>query len=1360
MIEAGDIESLRYRVAEKQIVDAKAQAGNIVGLAASQGLDAEGVVDQYRKQQVRTDVAVNGGHTAAYLGDVLGDYDITASEALVVSRAAQLRQMAEERLARRDDDGFLSSTGQLGEWFGWAMTLGWAESVLGVHEDNVEKYQELFLIQDTQEFTKRVTELLDEAEEAGWFTEDNWMFLQDKIFEMEEMGFSPTTKASRVLDTLFAGFEGLNLATKVVPAITKGGRALTNVTTGATGAAASTVTPTVAAQAASAQSTVFSDLMKINHGSLVPREAVEQRATEMATELAKSNSVSYIGHSLKVDELQNYVVKVQVGKPTGDKFFATEESANAVAKMVNGKVERTTGGWEVTVEQRVPIRGLNEMTSVDELEQGVVRNLFGSANTTSKRGLNDLYRQAEASVGVIKRNIWLPYERFWTKVPVADERGVNKVVENILNVDTHRATWYTDAEFDSVYRSLNGGTAPTPVAKEAYQKLVDMDVASYRLQSDAIMKKKVEAGFTDAYTFANGPEAVAKRATNEYNASDMVWDYRKRTAVPVKDATDIFVLDEAMEIGDKWYRFVSGDIKAKRMIMHFDALDFKPGGPRIYKDARWFVKQEKEVNVAGRGKQPGTPRAILGARSQKEADAAVTEWNNVVRAVRGGASEATITRILQANNKWNPTLDTAADFIKYVEKNNLSYDDAARVFDNEPLSPQVSAMMSSGTDTWGTYFRARGSSRSARMDRPLPGYGEPALQTIDPTVAIKQRFSKATTALNEQAYMQRAMEGFFKGIEDLEKQGKNVVIKDNPSLVNNPFARLKEMEISTSSPAGRKFANERDTILRRAGTITKTQKIWQDTMGSVTEFVFDKTGKVLPKDIASSNPITALRSFAFFTRLGFFALPQIITQASQAAMATAISPKFGMQGLLLYPVIRMAMDNGQKGVIKELGSRASRGLGKLNVLDPEEFAEFITHYRGSGRYEVTHSIIELDGSNSMYLGSSRSQLGKDAANLWRKTKVTGRVPYEEGERVSRGVAEWIAFKEFKNNFPGDAISSPKAQEWISGRADTLTGNMTGASKRKYLQEGPLSIPAQFLSYQMSMTEQLFTNRILTKAERARVALAQIALYGGAGVPAASWVYNEVSSDSEGPVDPSVYALAHGGLVDFALSQLDDPVVFSKRLGIGQGFVDILDKIRDDQFMEVIGGPSGQLASDMIAPGINMLGDIIAGRPTVHTYDLEKAIRITAIGDSVFKAWYIERYGEYVARTGRVLSSGQDNSIAVTFGFKPLEADVGQRFSGEQADDRAMVKQLSDRTLELSRVMFRHIDDGDLTSADEVKENILMMILGANLSNSERNSLIRKAITPQLAEERVFRALLEDTRNGTARLYTQLLTGTE
>jgi hypothetical protein len=251
-----------------------------------------------------------------------------------------------------------------------------------------------------------------------------------------------------------------------------------------------------------------------------------------------------------------------------------------------------------------------------------------------------------------------------------------------------------------------------------------------------------------------------------------------------------------------------------------------------------------------------------------------------------------------------------------------------------------------------------------------------------------------------------------------------------------------------------------------------------------------KAAEIIPLWALSkiTHPASAIRSFAFNAKLGLFALPQMLVQAQTFTSIWALEPRRGMAGTMAALLHQWSRINSNPEIMKAFDNYAT----KLNVFGsrwrPGEWLE--------ARQELAKSGFEHVGGE--YALADDVMNAKFIKNQWGNFLDAGQIFFREGEKSTRLGAYYTAFREFRDLNPTRAMTDADRAQ-ILNKADLLTTNMSRASS-SVLHGGVLSLPTQFLSYQLRLAEMFLGKRIgETTTERtlarARLITAYAAMYG-------------------------------------------------------------------------------------------------------------------------------------------------------------------------------------------------------------------------------------------------------------------------
>lgn len=401
--------------------------------------------------------------------------------------------------------------------------------------------------------------------------------------------------------------------------------------------------------------------------------------------------------------------------------------------------------------------------------------------------------------------------------------------------------------------------------------------------------------------------------------------------------------------------------------------------------------------------------------------------------------------------------------------------------------------------------------------------------------------------------------------------------------------------------------------------------------------------------MSSRDPTAVFRNVAFHTKLGMFNPVQWFVQAQGLAHVLAVSPTNflpAMSGYTLSTVLRM---NGSKEILEATAQKAAKLGWKA-----DQFKEAWELMNRSGWADVGRESALIDDMSDPKIFQSSVGAFLDK----------GTVFFKESERMIRNAAWNASYLEFRKKNPTKTISNADIGTILS-RADTLSVNMTRASKSS-LEQGILSIPTQFASYQARIMDQMLGKQ-LTTAEKARAFGTYSMLYGvpagiatGTGYP----LYEDIKTMAiENGLDGSV-------LVDLFIEGIPSVITsaitgenynIAQRYGPG-GFGFVRDFLNGDKTtLEIALGASGQVVKDIIGSSsvlvsglTEVFGEGGSYEPTIH--DLIDTSRTISSVNNAFKLYAALQTGKYITKNEVYLSDMNtfDAWFSTITGLSPRE----------------------------------------------------------------------------------------------------------
>ncbi len=787
--------------------------------------------------------------------------------------------------------------------------------------------------------------------------------------------------------------------------------------------------------------------------------------------------------------------------------------------------------------------------------------------------------------------------------------------------------------------------------------------------------------------------------------------------------------------------------KQVRIIEPTDVMGYNPGGSRTNPNLNYFVTLgDKRL------------KALMGTFSEKQAKTAVEQLGRIQRAVIDG--DNAIDDIISKNNDWNPSIQNFEDLQKLatdegwdLTRGKIGY----KGRNDDVLSDEVSGSEIFSGMKADEYI----NTDMRRNDRVLMDFGGGRAYNEDPINSVLAQMGNSVFTYSNRAYARNAMVGWVK---KAQQQGRNWF----PDGVSpNDFETLfRKAEISGTDEFATRMSELRDITMRRLN-MKDESALWMERQGQqIAEFVFDKTGKQLNL----GDPTNFMLKVGFQSAFGFANVSQFFMQAFHATTIMAISPVHGFKGAAMTIPLRGAL----RATTKEAGDLAISRLAKVADISSKDAEELVEFIRTSGRAVVDGDAIEdgtgvgfgisgWNGESMKY--SALSGVGYNISKLAGKGLDLGLYPFKQGERLSRLTAINTAFFEFKAKFPNVSALSDEARLWITRREQDLTFNMSSLSRGK-VQAGFMKVPTQWLSYTLRSMEQIFVGRNFTKAERARLFVALVPMYGLTGfgmTSAADYLAEKMGFAPDG----SLYIALKYGMLDALVDALpgDVEIGLGQRLAPVGAITDTYKKIFEEDTITALFGPSGEIVGGIFSAVLDSLSSLRHGHTATLTDDVVKILRQPSGLDNIAKAIGIFNNGVYRSKNGISLESEMsvgDGIVALT-GFTPLEVvenygRLGSIYNSNRkfTDFRKEVNRDAERIFDLMRG-----DRADVERAITLMNELHERISFSGFSASQTASL-RRSATQSLEKnwQKIQNNLIEQDKLYALQATRSILKGTE
>jgi hypothetical protein len=560
--------------------------------------------------------------------------------------------------------------------------------------------------------------------------------------------------------------------------------------------------------------------------------------------------------------------------------------------------------------------------------------------------------------------------------------------------------------------------------------------------------------------------------------------------------------------------------------------------------------------------------------------------------------------------------------------------------------------------------------------------------------------------------------------------------------------------VSFDNP-GQALANEQlqrlhERISHYAGLMDKSERAWEERMTNLYEFATSKFGKdsrisEFMLNHRLTDPGAVVRSVTFHSMLGAFNPIQWWVQAQGAAVAMSINITNPVRLQKVFRQMHGLAAVQHMDVLKKAPDWA-RKMGKATgYKDLEELSAMKQLWDKSGFYDST--LLNAD------LASSARGFPTTQGGI-KEFFQTGLMFFRAGELFNRRMAFLTAIDEL-----GGAAKVAKNDVLFKEaleRANNLVLNL-GRANRAQFQKGLLSVPTQFMQIQTKTAEAFLGNAgILKPAERWKMLLGQVLLYGSAGLPLGQMglrFMTDMTNDQLDLNDPNrtpeeLIAFANGGFTDLFFNLVNADVTGGERGSLINGLDQTIFSFFTDeqtlmtQFMGPSGVPPGRFFQKLREMSVwfnvprraDGTVDITAQQVTdnlrrfvMETPELAGSWFSTT--SQITKFMLMQDLGQIRNTKGQLISQGDHNwqtEWATLIGFKPNELQLNYDLSERNQAYTEYVRLRADMLVRESRkflgFLAKHRQDGTTPSEEDLQEWY------------NRNDFLRNTISPDVRRE--------------------------
>jgi hypothetical protein len=632
--------------------------------------------------------------------------------------------------------------------------------------------------------------------------------------------------------------------------------------------------------------------------------------------------------------------------------------------------------------------------------------------------------------------------------------------------------------------------------KKAYYDMRSLRNIMYNMRNDAAVTSLTRKGYRniihknlqdDNGTFTFGREVSKDKVSGKmvFNAAS---NSRTRISGEVEAMLDsgefrLFEMESTLTIGDVKNKYVLVPTADTTVAPIRTVIPYRPGEfKRIYEDD-YFVRMTGVEEVDGVATEfKATHRT---AKNKTEAERYITAFHAVRDAARAGRLTPDVAAKLQPYG-WNVD-EVMQDFGagKYNDVNLISEFSRS---DDDFLEKTTSV-------------RSRFSSERGDALKHVSGEASPTANPLDSFAAEIQNTSFMVPITE---WRDATIYRWFNTVQDaLPLEFREM----------SPEQAFFEMQRARREYVGndqmKLFAQRvNDYVIHELSMVTKEEEKMQGLIRAFTEKLEGAVaGKKLEGAMSmtgawlrQADPVGFARTVSFHSFLGGLNPVQLLVQGMNAVNAIAISPLHGLGASKNMPLIRMALMSDREDVWRHVAK-----VGKVLGVDQDEFVTTVGAIRRSGL---------LDGINSTSLYGAETGKFSLTNGLLSKAGRTSAFMFNRGEEASRIISFDIARREFIKANPEKVWWDDDALNIIMERQDDLTQNMTNANLGAY-QKGVLSIPTQFLQYNIKLAMNIITAasgnpRAFSRKEVMSLFAFHAVVFGAAGygVQNVPWV-NEV-----------------------------------------------------------------------------------------------------------------------------------------------------------------------------------------------------------------------------------------------------------
>jgi hypothetical protein len=297
-------------------------------------------------------------------------------------------------------------------------------------------------------------------------------------------------------------------------------------------------------------------------------------------------------------------------------------------------------------------------------------------------------------------------------------------------------------------------------------------------------------------------------------------------------------------------------------------------------------------------------------------------------------------------------------------------------------------------------------------------------------------------------------------------------------------------------------------------TRTAGDKVWRSTFNTIANTLEDvkwggREKADILREIGKTGNLLVRVPKALASHMFIYMNPprQWLIQPQQLLELNAISPTYASRAPTEVPAIISAVVSRAPHLkeYKGFDKVSYEAAKRVSLMNGKEFDDIVNAVYSSGlpqAVDLNQMLYGTWASSRFDIDPSKARQAVDTAinvvsSPGKFGKTIGYTPAE----MANNIGTWLfTLDRWKKNNPGKNWNTPENIARITADSWDINHSMIGRAGAMPFQNGALGVLFQFMAVQQKGFMQLLSSKTLTKAEKAKLASARIALYGGYGIP--------------------------------------------------------------------------------------------------------------------------------------------------------------------------------------------------------------------------------------------------------------------